>query len=119
MEILIEAEAGEIIGADGDLFEAGSRNDTGHSAQPEQRVLCPQRDGCEIDTGSIANNAIDGSAHCLASAVPVPGRAASPIIDQLCRRSNYLVPKDLGEDPNFLANVIEDLRLDAVAHSVG
>jgi hypothetical protein len=46
-------------------------------------------------------------------------RAGARIVDQLFRRGNDLIPKDFGEDSNFLADVIEDLRLDTGAHSVG
>src|SRR5262249_40735848 len=87
MEIRIWAEAGEIIGADGDLLEAFARKDTGHSAQPVQRVPCAYGERCEIDASSITNNAIDGGAHDLASAISVRWPAVSPI-GQLCRRGD-------------------------------
>jgi hypothetical protein len=49
----------------------------------------------------------------------VHGRAFPRIAGQLCRRSNHLAAKDFGENSNFLANMIEDVRLDAGTHSVG
>src|SRR5262245_47777314 len=119
MEIGIWAEAREIIGADGDLFEALSRKHAGHSAQLDQRVPCPDGQRCEIDAGGIADNAIDGSAHRLAGAISMHARASRRIVGQSCGCGNYLAAQDFGEDPNLLADVIEDMLLDTGTHSVG
>jgi hypothetical protein len=49
----------------------------------------------------------------------VHGRATRRSLDQSCRRGNDLAAKDFAQNSDFLADVIEDVRLDAGTHSVG
>jgi len=67
----------------------------------------------------VAHDAIDVSAHSPAGIVSVECCTDPRVVGQFRGRDSDLLPKNFGEGPNFLPDVIEDLHLDIVTHFVG